>query len=458
MNERVACYEKSGITGFREVLTANNIPSNQIQFWELWVKQYVNYCGIESIRPDDTKNVDLFLVSLKENNRKPWQIEQAQRACNVYLQLLARRNTVSKFETSGATVAITEKKELTRTPDEKVNRVNSPELWDRIIEKTGNVLRVKHYAENTFRHYIYWVKRFSSYCNYKDPASIHVSDVRMYLEYLAVNRNVSASHQNQAFNALLFLFRHVLGLPYEGLGSTIRAKEIKTLPEILSAEELTSLFNALQGSFKLIAQLLYGCGFRLEEGLTLRIKDLDFSRNIIILKQGKGKKDRSLPLPQALLSQLKSHIQNVRYIFDKDMKDETCSGVFLPESLQNKSKQYARDWGWYWLFPARELTLVKEECCHRRYHIHETTFQRALQKAAADAQITKRVKSHMLRHTFSTDLLAAGYDIRQIQDLLGHTDVRTTMIYTHIVRPDAKPIKSPLDFMKESEEKEGEKG
>lgn len=269
----------------------------------------------------------------------------------------------------------------------------------------------------------------------------------MYLEYLAVERNVSASHQNQAFNALLFLFRHVLALPFEGLGSTIRAKEIKTLPEILSAEELKNLFSSLQGAFKLIAQLLYGCGFRLEEGLTLRIKDLDFSRNIIILKQGKGKKDRSLPLPHALLPQLKSHIQNLRCIFEKDMKNDTYNGVFLPESLQNKSKQYAREWGWYWLFPARELIWVKEEHCHRRYHIHETTFQRALHTAAEQAQITKRVKSHMLRHTFSTDLLAAGYDIRQIQDLLGHTDVRTTMIYTHVVRPDAKSIKSPLDLM-----------
>ncbi len=428
----------------------NQIPANQIPFWELWVKQYIRYCESESLHLDDTKNIEQFLVHLKENNRKPWQVEQAERACAIYLQLIKCSN--SRCQSDGRSTTEEPVKNRSEKIVEKGGQTsNNHEKWDALVKQTENTLRVKHYAQNTLEHYCYWVQRFGKYCNFKDTATIHVSDVRMYLEYLAVNRNVSASHQNQAFNALLFLFRHVLGLPYQGLGSTIRAKEIKTLPEILSAEEIKNLFNSLQGPFKLIAQLLYGCGFRLEEGLTLRIKDLDFSRNIIILKQGKGKKDRSLPLPQALLPQLKSHIQNVRYIYDKDKNTETCNGVFLTESLQNKSKQYAKDWGWYWLFPARVLTWVKEERCHRRYHIHETTFQRALQAAAQKAQIPRRVKSHMLRHTFSTDLLAAGYDIRQIQDLLGHTDVRTTMIYTHVVRPDAKPIKSPLDLMKENE-------
>jgi integron integrase len=329
--------------------------------------------------------------------------------------------------------------------------IEYPLVWNNLVNRVSDTLRLKHYAKNTSKHYTHWVKRLGLYCKHKDPVTLHVSDVRMFLEYLATNRNVSSSQQNQAFNALLFLFRNVLDLPFEGLGSTIRAKEIKTLPEVLSSEELKNLFDSLQEPYRLIAELLYGCGFRLEEGISLRIKDLDFSRNIIILKQGKGKKDRVLPLPQAILQQLKCHIQSVRYIYDKDIKNDTFNGVFLPDSLQNKNSRYAWEWGWYWLFPARELTWLKEEQTFKRYHVHETTFQRALHKASADAQITKRVKSHMLRHTFGTDLLAAGYDIRQIQDLLGHTDVRTTMIYTHVVRPDAKPIKSPLDLMGETE-------
>lgn len=440
---------------FRDLLKSNDIPDNQVPFWELWVKQYLRYCESEYLQVEDSKHVDLFLAHLKENNRKPWQIEQARRACSIYLQLLERSDLPEQQDAAPVFIASTDNTFALKSEEMNKLELSYPERWEDLVKQTENTLVLQHYAKNTLRHYTHWVKRFGKYCNFKDTATIHVSDVRMFLEYLAVNLNVSSSHQNQAFNALLYLFRHVLHLPFEGLQSTIRAKEVKYLPEVLSQDELKTLFKLLDEPYRLLAELYYGCGLRLEEGLSIRIKDLDFSKKIIIIK-GKGKKDRYLPIPETLIDRLNAQVKKVKYLHTKEVKSSEFGGVFLPDSVTNKSAQFAKELGWYWLFPAPKLTFVKEENAYRRYHIHDTVFERIFQGAVRASGIPRRIKVHTLRHTFGTDLLAAGYDIRQVQDLLGHTDVRTTMIYTHIVRPDQKPIRSPLDLMREREVGEDE--
>jgi integron integrase len=443
----------------RRKLADSKIPEGQWVFWELWIKQYLIFCDTEEISPGKCDNISKFLEYFKQKERKPWQVEQAQRAINLYLQLQPDLySPTSKTHNYSETTSI-EDNHLTSTANGSITDIakidnNSPSehplLWNKIVERVSEVIRLKHYAKHTLKHYTYWVKRLGIYCKHKDPATLHVSDVRMFLEYLAINRNVSSSQQNQAFNALLFLFKQVLNLPFEGLQSTVRAKEVKYLPEILSQGELKTLFDLLEEPYKLLAELYYGCGLRLEEGLSIRIKDVDFNRKLIIVK-GKGKKDRYLPIPDTLIDRLHAQIKKVRYFHTKDEKNEEYHGVFLPDSITNKSSNFSREWGLYWLFPAPKLTYVKEEFGYKRYHIHDTVFQRMFQEAVKASGIPRRVKVHTLRHTYSTDLLAAGYDIRQVQDLLGHTDVRTTMIYTHIVRPDQKPVRSPLDLMRERE-------
>jgi integron integrase len=205
--------------------------------------------------------------------------------------------------------------------------------------------------------------------------------------------------------------------------------------------------NTLEGAFRLIAELLYGCGLRLNEGLSLRIQDIDIAGKKLVVKGGKGNKDRTLPLPEKVIARLKETVARNRRQHLRDLNDEAYEGVFLPEEVERKCPGVAKDYGWYWLFPARELTEIDNGLAKKRYHIHETVFQRQMQEAVKSAGITRRATAHTLRHSFATHLLQAGYDIRQVQELLGHSDVRTTMIYTHVLVPDAKPVRSPLDLM-----------
>jgi integron integrase len=275
---------------------------------------------------------------------------------------------------------------------------------------------------------------------------LDVEDVKKFLNYLAVEKQVPASSQNQAFNGLLFLYRYVLGKEFGAAEGVVRAKQRQNIPVVLSRDEVDRIIWHLPPPYDLVVQLLYGCGLRLFESLKMRVQDFNFSTGLLTVHDGKGKKDRSVPMPIVLFKQMKEQIERVAELNQKDCA-AGYAGVFLEGSLDKKYKSAAKELPWQWFFPARTLTFVPEDAEHRRYHLHESHVQKAIRKAARKSVVGKRVTAHTFRHTFASHLLAANYDIRTIQKLLGHSNLQTTMIYTHTV-PDTtnKQAMSPLNF------------
>jgi len=266
------------------------------------------------------------------------------------------------------------------------------------------------------------------------------------LTFLAVHRKVAASTQNQAFNALLFFYRHILKNEFGELKDVARAKRRHYIPVVLSREEVDRIIERLRGPYDLVASLLYGCGLRLSECLNLRVGCFHFDTGILTVHNGKGQKDRTVPLPEKIMPELKAHLESVMDLHQEDL-GAGYSGVFLPDALSAKYKNAAREVLWQWFFPAKTLTLVPESKELRRYHLHESHVQKAIRGAVKRAKIPKRATSHTFRHSFASHLLQANYDIRTIQQLMGHSDVRTTMIYTHTIKSQTKKeAKSPLDF------------
>ncbi|WP_456385765.1 integron integrase [Desulfolithobacter sp.] len=318
--------------------------------------------------------------------------------------------------------------------------------WSELYEKLENSIKIRHYSPATLRTYTGWARKFQSFTKSKDYRLLTVDDVKKFLTWLAVEKGVSASSQNQAFNALLFLFRNVLGKEFGKMDGIVRAKRKPYIPVVLSREEIDRIISLLKHPYRLIISLMYGCGLRISECLSLRVHCFNFDMKILTVHDGKGKKDRTVPIPDALVNDLKAQLNRVIEQHERDCR-AGYDGVFLPGQLEKKYGNAARELTWQWFFPARELTVIPDTGEQRRYHIHTTALQKALRTAVKKARIPKRVTSHTFRHSFASHLLQANYDIRTIQELLGHSDVRTTMIYTHTVRSvTLKEAKSPLDF------------
>lgn len=273
-----------------------------------------------------------------------------------------------------------------------------------------------------------------------------MDDVKGFLSFLAVDKKVAAATQNQAFNALLFLFKHVLEKEFGKVEGVVRAKRTTYIPVVLSRVEVDRVVRFLEYPYDLVAKLLYGCGLRLFECLKLRVQDLNFEMKILTVHDGKGRKDRTVPLPQVLAPELNKQLETVRRVHREDLA-AGYAGTFLPGALGEKYKRAEKELVWQWLFPAKTLTQVPTTREYRRYHLHETHVQAAIKRAVQRSQIPKRASAHTFRHSFVSHLLQANYDIRTIQELLGHSDVKTTMIYTHTVQSvTLKEAKSPLDF------------
>ena len=318
--------------------------------------------------------------------------------------------------------------------------------WVDVYEGLESAIKVRHYSPKTWKAYRTWVRKLQNFTHSKDPALLSITDVKAFLSHLAVEKNVSAATQNQAFNALLFLFTHVFEKPLGKVEGVVRAKRKPYIPVVLSRQEVDQLFSKIDPPYTLIAQLLYGCGLRLSEGLKLRVQDLDFDQKIVTVHDGKGRKDRALPMPEALLSALQKQLAAVKVLHQADLAAK-YDGVFLPSALAKKYPQAAKSLAWQWFFPAKTLTLVPESREIRRYHLHETHIQKAISRAVKKAQIPKRASAHTFRHSFASHLLQANVDIRTIQSLLGHSRVTTTMIYTHTVKSTTyKEAVSPLDI------------
>jgi integron integrase len=319
-----------------------------------------------------------------------------------------------------------------------------PKRPPRLLDRVGQALRSRHYSRKTEKSYCHWVKRFIVFNHMRHPKDMGESEINEFLSHLALNRKVSASTQNQALSAMLFLYRHVLKRDIGDLGDVIRARRPKHLPVVMTRDEVQATLKHLEGEMWLIACLMYGAGLRLAECLRLRVHDIDFKANQIVVRSGKGFKDRVTMLPEKAKEPLLSHLKEVKRIHECDLA-EGFGEVEMPYALARKYPNAGRSWGWQFAFPQKTRWVDSETEMQGRHHVHESLIQKAVGSAVRRAGIFKHATCHTLRHSFATHLLEAGYDIRTVQELLGHKDVKTTMVYTHVLNRGGKGVKSPVD-------------
>ncbi|MDP2026251.1 integron integrase [Sulfuriferula sp.] len=319
---------------------------------------------------------------------------------------------------------------------------SAPKLLDQVRGK----IRLKHYSIRTEQAYVDWIKRFVLHFDKRHPRDLGAPEVEQFLTHLAVNRNVAASTQNQAKSALLFLYKEVLNMDLPWLDNVEQAKAPKRLPVVLTRDEVQAMLSRLSGTHWLIASMLYGTGMRIMEALRLRVKDVDFKRREILIRDGKGAKDRVTMLPLSLTAALQSHLSRVRELHAADLQ-QGYGAVYLPNALARKYPAAEREWAWQYVFPANRLSSDPRSDAVRRHHVLDQSVQRAIKQAVRDADLSKPATPHTLRHSFATHLLESGYDIRTVQELLGHSDVATTMIYTHVLNRGGRGVASPLDVL-----------
>ncbi len=424
---------------FDAKLIAKKVPLELRPFCRKWLRYYLDFCEKYKNDPRGPESLPYFIKKLRDKNQSKPNQKQAYHSILVYYEIFDIRP--GWLEGQPAT-ALVQEKTAAYVSGNKSSQVS----WKPVYEKLGNEIKVRHYSPKTYKAYSNWVRKFQQFLRGKPPEAIEVEDVKMFLTHLAVEQNVSASSQNQAFNALLFFFRHILGKEFGKVEGVVRAKRKPYIPVVLSRTEINLIMGKLRYPYNLVVKLLYGCGLRLGECMNIRINNFNLDAGILTIHDGKGKKDRSMPLPETIMPEITRQFEVVRKIHSQDL-DEGTAGVFMFESIEKKYKNAGREFHWQWFFPAKELTWVPETGEYRRAHLHDRHVQKAIKVAVNRAQLSKRATAHTFRHSYASHLLQANYDIRTIQELLGHSDVRTTMIYTHTVRSQTiKETKSPLDF------------
>lgn len=402
------------------LLHKDTVKSQYIPFYIKWVSDCYSFLdtSLSSRLSSDQKRQFLSHMAKRYEN---WQVKQADTALRLYDYFLSRK---LKVLASGSPTA-----------DEK---------WKAVEEKMREALKLRHRAYSTEKTYLTWVRSFRAFVDEKQPSQLDARDLQDFLSNLAVEKRISPSTQNQALNAIVFFYRNVLEKNIENELSAVRVRQRRHLPVVLTTREIQSIFDNLSGTPRLMAMLIYGCGLRLKECLSLRIKDIDLEQNAIIVRSGKGDKDRRTILPETLKDELIKHISDLRTLYDHDRK-ENINGVYLPGALEKKYPNAGKEWGWFWLFPSKSLSIDPRTHVVRRHHTHPATLQKAFKTAVAAADITKQASVHTLRHSFAIHLLENGYDIRTIQELLGHRNLQTTMIYIHVATKNVLGVKSPLD-------------
>jgi integron integrase len=314
----------------------------------------------------------------------------------------------------------------------------------KLLDRVRDAIRTKHYSIRTEEAYVNWIKRFILFHDKRHPQEMEATEIEEFLTHLAVDKKVAASTQNQALSAILFLYQEVLHKDLERPLDAVRVKQPKRLPTVLTKEEVQRVLAAMSGNYQLIARLLYGSGLRLVECLRLRVKDVDFGQHQIIVRDGEGGKDRVTVLPDSLVEPLQKHLRRVEMLHQNDL-DDGYGAVYLPDALEQKYPNANCEWIWQYVFPSKRPSKDPRSGVTRRHHLHESAVQRAVRKAAKLAGINKPVSPHTFRHSFATHLLESGYDIRTVQELLGHKDVKTTMIYTRVLNRGGLAVRSPLD-------------
>lgn len=320
----------------------------------------------------------------------------------------------------------------------------TPRPERRLLDQVRDAIRLRHYSLRTEQTYVDWIRRFILFHRKRHPAQMGAEEIRQFLSHLACEREVAPSTQNQALNAIVFLYKQVLKLDPGQFSDFTRAKSRQSLPIVLTRQEASALIAALAPPWQLMARLLYGAGLRLMECMRLRVKDVDFGYRQLVVRSGKGAKDRVTLLPDSARESLKKQLDASRLLFDSDRRSG-LPGVELPHALERKYPKAGASWGWFWVFPAPGLSVDPRSGVVRRHHLHETLLQRAVKAAVAAAAIEKPATPHTLRHSFATHLLESGYDIRSVQELLGHRELSTTMIYTHVLNKPGTSIRSPAD-------------
>jgi integron integrase len=416
----------------------------QERFWlSIWVKRYEKHLGTRPLTEGRVEDVTELLYRLAREGKRDWQIKQAAEALKIYAQKVAGYSWSTPW-----VIPIPQEREPEIAVDQAFDgRTDQGEPHSRFagfIEEAMKTLRTLHYAARTEDTYLEWLRRFLVFTRPRSREELSVEQVQEFLSYLAVVRKVSANTQNQALNAMVFVFREVLERDMGELGKVTRARERRRLPVVLTKTEVRRLLDQLEEPHRLMAELMYGTGLRLMECVRLRVKDVDFEALQVVVRNGKGDKDRITTLPVSLGERLKVQLATVRAGHERDLKNGVGE-TYLPEALVRKWPNAAKEWKWQYVFPSSRLSQDPESGRVRRHHAFENSLQKAVTSAAEQAQIDKRVSCHALRHSFATHLLEAGYDIRTVQELLGHSDVSTTMIYTHVLNRPGLAVRSPLD-------------
>lgn len=391
------------------------INVKKIPYFTNWVKYFLKYAKDEVSLLENQKR---YIEDLS-GNYPEWQVDQAEKAISIFLSLYH-----SEKQSSYKNVSIN----------------NESELFLRVRDE----LRFQNKSMQTEKSYLYWIKRFCRYLGDKPIYAIDQKDVKDFLTFLSVKENVSLSTQKQSFNAILFTFRYVLDKKIENLNSVVSSRKKRKLPVVLSRDEVKKIIDQMNYPYKLMTKIIYGGGLRITECFCLRIKDVDFNNKILIVRSGKGDKDRQTLLSESIIPDLVEHIQNIRTKFDADRRED-LPGVALPKALERKYPNAGKEWAWFWLFPSAKLSIDPRSKIVRRHHLFPSSLQRVFKESLNKTNISKNASVHTLRHSFATHLVENGYDIRTVQELLGHSDVSTTMIYTHIAQKNKLGVKSPLD-------------
>lgn len=386
-----------------------------------WVAEGYAFLDRPNSEPLGHQGKQQFLHHLAKTH-EDWQVKQAEHALRLYAYFLSSRQREATSNDQATNLA-----------------------WIDLENRARKALRLRHRAYSTEKTYLTWLRSFRGFVKGLNPISLTAGHIQDFLSHLAVEKHVSPATQNQALNALIFVYRHALGRTIgERELDAVRATPKRRLPVVLTSKEVHGIFTHLPEHHRLMAKVIYGCGLRLTECLSLRIKDVDVEQGVVIVRASKGAKDRRTVLPDTLKDTLIEHLSTVRTLYNQD-RGEKRPGVFLPHALDRKYPNAGKEWGWFWLFPSQSLSVDPRSAIVRRHHVHPAALQKAFKAAVVHAGLAKPASVHTLRHTFATHLLEKGYDIRTIQELLGHKNLQTTMIYTHVATRNILGVKSPLD-------------
>jgi integron integrase len=421
-------------TEYKAVLTKLSVPEKKVNFYTGWAQRFERFLNGLPLQEATVEMVKAFLTDIAQDEHiKDWQIDQARHALEIlYDEYL-------KVDFKAPAVPLEPFRDAIRDP------AVFERMHGALLRRIEAECRVRHYSIRTEEAYVTWVKRFLSFCNNQDPAELSAQDIKKYLEFLAQERSVSSGTQNQALNAIVFLFTQVLQKKTDDFSDFVRAKKPVRVPTVLTKNEMHRLLEKIDNEFLVMAGLLWGSGLRVMECMQLRVKDIDFETGQITVRNGKGAKDRVTMLPESFAGPLREQIDRAKKIYEEDRAHNTA-GVYIWPGLERKYPNAGKEWIWQYVFPASRLSVDPRSKTVRRHHVDPDMLQKRIKHAAAEAGITKQVSCHTLRHSFATALLRSGSDIRTVQELLGHSDVATTMIYTHVLnKPGVVPVVSPAD-------------